>query len=777
MGMLLDLFRNKWPYTDFHELNADWIISAVRELIETMDSFIQNESISFADPITWNISSQYAKATVVIDNAGNAYLSKQAVPAGIQLNNSEYWQEIFNFTTYTRTANRNLTFNVETNTTRATADYSVDDWLILNDVLYRVTQAIAIDDTFIIAPASRSNIVHFTVENFIKAWMTTATALINQYKDEIDASELAYRQQLAQDIASTTASLQAQLNAAIAGATVDSEVINARVGDDGITYATLGDAIRGQFSDIKKLVPHGWVNVDAATLDFANGRLENNNTINTTYNTRQWVLLDPTYDYFVWCEPDAKIIYSTYNTDVIIANNDLMEGANKVPGFVEKGVVWEKVIRNLIGGRYNYLFIAYDDDSAVDSSLYSKIHIYRTPYKHWTQCSNVYKKIANKFVSATGTFTLDSDNYECSAFIKVENETRIYFRSTKPLSNIAMAYYDAGGVFIDRIVTGFFTGKSQYYYAYIDIPNTAIYAIFSFINPDHKAYISVSFDAYSNDTELYISGESSDDGIYKETFINKLPDDYKGKIISFLGDSITTYAGDNASSAGDGHLIADGVWTYAGNHCRYPQANLFQSPFFCYWVKLFLSLGMTLGINDSWAGSLVSWDGTESDDKGANIYIASPTRIAHLNENGTPNIIVVNAGTNDIIQNVPIGTFNTENPANYTNAQIAALPVDTFADAYRALVIRLMKRYPVAQIVCMLPNFTNSIYYDAEKVDRYCEVIKTICDYFGLYCIDMRNSAITIYNTSTYLGDGVHPNEKGMQNLFRNLYKYFLYEM
>ncbi len=269
MGMLLDLFRNKWPYTDFHELNADWIISTVRQLIEAMDSFIQNESISFADPITWNITSQYAKATVVIDSAGNAYLSKQAVPAGIQLNNSEYWQEIFNFTNYTRTANRNLTFNVETDTTRATAAYNVDDWLILNDVLYRVTQAIAIDDTFIVAPASGSNIVHFTVEDFIKAWITSATALINQYKNDIDASELAYRQQLAQDIANITASLQAQLNAAIAGATVDSEVINARIGWNNTTYSTLGEAIRTQITEL-----HSEIDNTNAGINGTNGILD-----------------------------------------------------------------------------------------------------------------------------------------------------------------------------------------------------------------------------------------------------------------------------------------------------------------------------------------------------------------------------------------------------------------------------------------------------------------------------------------------------------------------
>jgi hypothetical protein len=37
MGRLLEYFNHKYPYSDFHELNADWLISAYKELIEQVD--------------------------------------------------------------------------------------------------------------------------------------------------------------------------------------------------------------------------------------------------------------------------------------------------------------------------------------------------------------------------------------------------------------------------------------------------------------------------------------------------------------------------------------------------------------------------------------------------------------------------------------------------------------------------------------------------------------------------------------------------------------------
>lgn len=38
MGRLLDMFVHKYNYTDFHELNLDWLIMATKELLKEVDS-------------------------------------------------------------------------------------------------------------------------------------------------------------------------------------------------------------------------------------------------------------------------------------------------------------------------------------------------------------------------------------------------------------------------------------------------------------------------------------------------------------------------------------------------------------------------------------------------------------------------------------------------------------------------------------------------------------------------------------------------------------------
>ena len=250
------MFLNGYPYTDFHEMNLDFLLKSMKTLKQAFTDFTASNSLIFAEPLLHNITSTYAKNTIVLDSDGNAYISLQNVPSGVQLSNADYWLMVFNFEEYTEKANKNFTNNYFRDMTRAPYALSVGDWVVLNDVLYEVTVAIAADGLFEIG----TNLVHFTVEQFLKDfissvnqtltnWYNQMTGTINQYKNDIDASELLYRQQLAQDIADTTASLQAQLNLAISGATVDSEVINARLGADGVTYPTLGDAIRTQFTD------------------------------------------------------------------------------------------------------------------------------------------------------------------------------------------------------------------------------------------------------------------------------------------------------------------------------------------------------------------------------------------------------------------------------------------------------------------------------------------------------------------------------------------------
>lgn len=92
---------NKYPNTDFHELNLSWVIQTVKLLGEKVDNFINFNSIKYADPIAWNITTQYEANTVVIDPAtGIAYLSTQAVPNGVAITNTDYWTAIFDLSVF-----------------------------------------------------------------------------------------------------------------------------------------------------------------------------------------------------------------------------------------------------------------------------------------------------------------------------------------------------------------------------------------------------------------------------------------------------------------------------------------------------------------------------------------------------------------------------------------------------------------------------------------------------------------------------------------------------
>lgn len=87
---------NKVPYTNFHNLNQDWIIREMQEFEAYMENIVQISVIKYADPIQWRITGQYEQSTVVIDaETGIAYISVQPVPAGVAITNTNYWTPVF----------------------------------------------------------------------------------------------------------------------------------------------------------------------------------------------------------------------------------------------------------------------------------------------------------------------------------------------------------------------------------------------------------------------------------------------------------------------------------------------------------------------------------------------------------------------------------------------------------------------------------------------------------------------------------------------------------
>ena len=86
----------KVPYTNFHNLNQDWIIRRMQEFEDYMQNIVQISVIKYADPIQWRITGQYEQSTVVIDaESGIAYISVQPVPAGVAITNTNYWTPVF----------------------------------------------------------------------------------------------------------------------------------------------------------------------------------------------------------------------------------------------------------------------------------------------------------------------------------------------------------------------------------------------------------------------------------------------------------------------------------------------------------------------------------------------------------------------------------------------------------------------------------------------------------------------------------------------------------
>ena len=749
-----------FPYTNVHELNLDWVLSMMKALEAEWEAFTAGNSLTFADPMLHDITKTYAKNTIVLDSNGNAYVSLQAVPVGVTLDNNQYWLMVFDYEAFLERVNKNFTVRYYRDQYRATAAIAIGDWLTVDDILYKATAAIAVDDIL----EDGVNITHFTLEDFIKAFMQSATQLIQQYKNDIDASELQYkydidaselqyRNQLAQDIADTTNSLQAQLNAAIAGVTVDSEVINARVGDgfDSKTYSTLGDAIRDQFN-----LSHI---ADNSIYEIFEDLIENykhiyslhaiNGDINSSTGVIETNALRLVTDGFYFIPEGATFSYdipNTYRTRFYWYNGD-----NGTYAGASAGNIYGTGTLTPTGNFFRFIVVRADGVAADPSEISNiKISVF------------IPDVIKNNYINNVATAQILSmladTNYYYSPELEIGGVSDTTGANTSETSR--MRTVDLQPI-PENCVLHISTDSSDYkmrFYWYSDLSGTYVGASAVNLTGDivverQGAYFR--YIIYNANVQPPVDYDQHVSVYFNYSGIAALI----GKKISILGDSITTYGGSVSDPNDSRYSPAGNKYTYPGNRCRYPQTSLgVTDPNQTFWMQLINKFGLELDINDSWAGSKVSWDGhTESTDIGANKYIGSQTRIDHLNDYGTPDIVLINGGTNDIFGNVPLGNVDYTDPSEIVD--YTALPTYPFADAYRTMLVRIMNTYPTARIVCILPNYAT---YDIEKTDKYCEVIKEYCDMYGLMYIDPRAMGITPYNKATYLGDGVHYNATGM---------------
>lgn len=198
----------------------------------------------------------------------------------------------------------------------------------------------------------------------------------------------------------------------------------------------------------------------------------------------------------------------------------------------------------------------------------------------------------------------------------------------------------------------------------------------------------------------------------------------KGKSISILGDSISTYRG-----------VSNDI---NANKSTSTNPYFYMEPFpieATYWMRLIESLDMKLCVNNSWSG------GNLSDKNDANSGVNRAKNL-HCDSGEKPSLIIVFMGLNDLGRGVDAFMF---------------------ASDYERTLDIIKSTYPDASVCCVnLPDRDIRLKKRAELFNNLIdEAVSKAGDNF--FVADIFHSRLN--NDFYYMNtvDGLHPDEDGMR--------------
>lgn len=198
----------------------------------------------------------------------------------------------------------------------------------------------------------------------------------------------------------------------------------------------------------------------------------------------------------------------------------------------------------------------------------------------------------------------------------------------------------------------------------------------------------------------------------------------KGKKLSILGDSISTYKD-----------VSNDI---NANESLYPNPYFYRLPFpleKTYWMLLIEKLGLSLCVNNSWSGGNLS--GKDNSSSGLN----RANFLSH-NDKTVPDIIIIFMGTNDLGRKVAPQIFEED---------------------YKSTLKTVKNKYPNAKVCCV--NIPDRDIVMKPQTEIFNKIISDAVDEAGenFFLADLFRSKLN--NDFYYMNtvDGLHPDEDGMR--------------
>ena len=256
----------------------------------------------------------------------------------------------------------------------------------------------------------------------------------------------------------------------------------------------------------------------------------------------------------------------------------------------------------------------------------------------------------------------------------------------------------------------------------------------------------------------------------------------KGKKLSILGDSISTYV-DYCNNTSYNSTIGGNCVFYSPNRSDRPDLKDIAVTD-TYWMQLINEYDMELCVNNSSSGSRVIGIGNVSGSTRDQAY---DTRACQLHNDHTgeqPDIISIYIGFNDHGAAAPQGRITTgsyeavdfDTLITMQDGKYVYATPTTVAEGYAVMLHKIKTTYPNAKLLMM--NIPHVAWQDGNaergvELPKYNELIAKMAAHYGVTLVDLYSTEISGDSTSNRaayaLGDGIHPNCAGHDVMTRAL--------